>query len=80
MFQFNVLLPWDPKNFHKVPDYAKVQPTGPGEDDKSYFETRRAKKADEEIKHWFMNVVSSDKISLDRACLTNDQEMQSTNL
>ncbi|VDK86579.1 unnamed protein product, partial [Onchocerca ochengi] len=52
---------------HEVPDYSKKR-TGPGEDGSGVYLTEKQKiqgKAD--MKKWFMNLVASDMISLDRS-------------
>ncbi|OZC08470.1 glycosyltransferase, group 2 family protein, partial [Onchocerca flexuosa] len=52
---------------HEVPDYSKKR-TGPGEDGSGVYLTGKQKiqgKAD--MKKWFMNLVASDMISLDRS-------------
>uniref|UniRef100_A0A158Q8H7 Polypeptide N-acetylgalactosaminyltransferase n=1 Tax=Elaeophora elaphi TaxID=1147741 RepID=A0A158Q8H7_9BILA len=52
---------------HKVPDYSKRR-TGPGEDGNGVYLIGKQKVQGEvDMKNWFMNLVASDLISLDRS-------------
>ncbi|VDD93151.1 unnamed protein product [Enterobius vermicularis] len=60
-------LPDPPRMDHVRPDYSK-QREGPGENGNGVFlEGEEKVKGEEDMKKWFMNVVASDKISLDRS-------------
>ncbi|KAI1723164.1 glycosyl transferase family 2 domain-containing protein [Ditylenchus destructor] len=62
------LMPWEPRNFHQIPNFAERPQSGPGEVGRGVDLTPEEQtKADESMKKWFMNVVASDKISLDRS-------------
>ncbi|PAV83850.1 hypothetical protein WR25_19589 [Diploscapter pachys] len=55
------------KGWHKIPDYS-IRREGPGENGASvHLEGEERKLADKQIKELFMNVIASDKISLDRS-------------
>ncbi|EFO18497.1 glycosyl transferase [Loa loa] len=52
---------------HEVPDYSKKR-TGPGEDGSGVYLTGKQKvRGEADMKKWFMNLVASDMISLDRS-------------
>ncbi|CAJ0941791.1 unnamed protein product, partial [Mesorhabditis belari] len=55
------------RGWHAIPDYTK-QRKGPGENGAGInLEGTEREEADELAKKWFMNVIASDKISLDRS-------------
>lgn len=59
------LMPWEPRNFHQIPNFAERPQSGPGELGQGVDLTPEEQtKADESMKKWFMNVVARLVVSL----------------